>query len=1369
MKTKYWYHILLVLLIWMGHHMTHAQNKDISILRQQATYILGTTSTQYMLQANPSGNQGTYIVEVQLRVNPLEQQTDTKWNCNTFVSVNGTPYNLNIHSKGHAELQYFLDAKRQDIITDASGQFTINVDAPSITSITGTPTNPQLVVKVYEVFNQTFNPALLSKVTISKHEPIGSTPEARLVWNYIEAGVQYDVEYVYIDQYDTGFTLGDDPFEHKEPIRVTVSNQYYNLPLTFPEGNVYFRLRGVSYDATGQRITGSWQTLDTENTPNTLVVNSTGFEVDKNWQVVRAFAEHGKEKQVITYYDETLNARQTRTYLNTKINDNTDDITLVAENKYDYEGRASLQVLPFPVRGKNLNYQSGLNVFKVNTTTTTLKKSAFDNGGLGALPLDNNTGAAQYYSSNNNIGGTHRDYIPDAQGYPFVQTLFLNDNTGRVKEQSGVGTEFKLNTDHSTKYAYGTPQREELVRLFGEQNVGKISRYKKMMAVDPNGQVSVTYTTQEGQTIATALAGPAPNNLDQLASYAPTSIHVDLTKHTEIDSNTGDKVVQTTLMNTTPGTNYQFDYDAQLEPGFTYQFQVILEDPEKQVVWEVNEFISSSSYTLNHNIVLHEVGAHQLTKILRLIPENLEEIQKEIENSTDFIQYRNTTLTTYENNVDVSHCEDCANCDQDDRNQAIIQGTQGECESMLQQMIQQMNNADLNCTFTTVSDHPEYPFYQECVRHLPATQFEHTFTEEITTWQEAQNQTHDPEKLWDTDPFFDQGLYGDGREGDMKNALQKYLQDHYKTAYPNNTVPNDFKTLVDEIASFLGGDINTEEGKWNYFYGAYTKIKKDIYKKGLQDDGHLYFTTITSNNGLCANPIVQDPTTLFSETENLASQQDWENYTKGQIDEYFKNTPNAQVEAWVSQFITLCPTIETQGRIQDIRTELTAHYAIYGNTGNLGNPDKIDFSQNSTHLNNLLTILTDVGCEDIIPTIDIRSNECQSYITQDVQYNGLFGFGITGGHGLINHDTSPEYDELILSNSTGTFNLNNDFTIQFRIAGEPQWFNCWGPNFTGDNPCVAPLIQIGDQTDVTNSFFLGIKKNAGTHSKIVIRDKNGVYHDLVAIAHGSPALHGRDICSFYTFYVQEKGIGDNPITLVRKGNQLKVLFPATNYFPKSIISEWKTIDIEIPNNTDWKIGGERSMGTKINETQTQTNHFVGFLRDIRLWNRAISETENKINLHQIEYDNGLLGQWKLENQNTQEENGGTPLVSGTQSNFTHEDFTCLDVKKICQSYSSSMILPLDPKQLKEQCRLEARAHAYENAIKVIEEELDRRILEKITESKSIALGNATETFTADYLSSEHHYTLYYYDQAGSLVQTVPPAGVSTNGLSLIHI
>ena len=72
--------------------------------------------------------------------------------------------------------------------------------------------------------------------------------------------------------------------------------------------------------------------------------------------------------------------------------------------------------------------------------------------------------------------------------------------------------------------------RQSLSVCFGS-NVGVASHYKKSMVVDANGQTSVTYLDQEGRTIATALAGDNPSNVDALDSYKkldPTPITVDV-------------------------------------------------------------------------------------------------------------------------------------------------------------------------------------------------------------------------------------------------------------------------------------------------------------------------------------------------------------------------------------------------------------------------------------------------------------------------------------------------------------------------------------------------------------------------------------------------------------------------------------------------------------------------------------------------------------------------------------------------------------------------------------------------------------------------------------------------------------------------
>src|SRR5690606_18562056 len=42
---------------------------------------------------------------------------------------------------------------------------------------------------------------------------------------------------------------------------------------------------------------------------------------------------------------------------------------------------------------------------------------------------------------------------------------------------------------------------------------------------------------------------------------------------------------------------------------------------------------------------------------------------------------------------------------------------------------------------------------------------------------------------------------------------------------------------------------------------------------------------------------------------------------------------------------------------------------------------------------------------------------------------------------------------------------------------------------------------------------------------------------------------------------------------------------------------------------------------------------------------------------------------------------------------------------------------------------------------------------------SHCLGAVSETFKCTYDDKLYHYTLYYYDQAGNLIKTIPPAGV----------
>ncbi len=64
--------------------------------------------------------------------------------------------------------------------------------------------------------------------------------------------------------------------------------------------------------------------------------------------------------------------------------------------------------------------------------------------------MKNTSGASNYYSQMPSAQGNWQDYVPDAQNFPFVQTEYTPDNTGRIRRQSGVGAEYTIHGEHAT-------------------------------------------------------------------------------------------------------------------------------------------------------------------------------------------------------------------------------------------------------------------------------------------------------------------------------------------------------------------------------------------------------------------------------------------------------------------------------------------------------------------------------------------------------------------------------------------------------------------------------------------------------------------------------------------------------------------------------------------------------------------------------------------------------------------------------------------------------------------------------------------------------------------------------------------------------
>ncbi|PSL34430.1 hypothetical protein, partial [Chitinophaga ginsengisoli] len=352
--------------------------------------------------------------------------------------------------------------------------------------------------------------------------------ELEVNWPVMTGADVYDLEWAYIDQSALsagryGNPSSPDPtliFENNTT-RVTISGNNYSIPLLYDAaGTLYYRVRGVQEKMGYQRMETAWSS---DTTTGIGAYQFTGHEPTLNWQSTISFAEDGKRKVVVQYYDGSLRGRQTVT------KDNTTNTVVAAETFYDYQGRPAVQVLPAPTLNTVLKYAHNLNSA---LNGAEYDKSYYDSLPspesyltAAAAPMSTASGTNLYYSPANpekNIG--FNQFIPDGEGYAFTETEYTADNTGRVLRQSGVGPTFKLGSGHETKYTYNTAAKEDLYALFGTE-VGENTHYFKNTVTDGNGQTSVSYVDMHGRTIATALAGsPENRGLEDLPSKDSLSV-----------------------------------------------------------------------------------------------------------------------------------------------------------------------------------------------------------------------------------------------------------------------------------------------------------------------------------------------------------------------------------------------------------------------------------------------------------------------------------------------------------------------------------------------------------------------------------------------------------------------------------------------------------------------------------------------------------------------------------------------------------------------------------------------------------------------------------------------------------------------------
>jgi hypothetical protein len=304
--------------------------------------------------------------------------------------------------------------------------------------------------------------------------------------------------------------------------RVTTHANNYTVTLTHYNSFIFFRVRHAQYSG-GVRLEGVWDYM--VNSSYALFdIEALWHEPNLNWQFTAVYAEDGKKKEGIIYYDGKLLPRQILS-----INDNRDQVELVddskrnaivEENIYDEFGRKIAAIMPAPIAQSVFAYQPRQTLTEGGQIYRW--QNVIPGGACETKPdkISNAAGAGKYYSPANPFGVTGMNaYIPDAEGYPLMVTRYTGDNSGKLKLKGAPGELLQPNStnSHATKFFYGKPEQRELDKIFGN-DAGYAEHYLKNVEIDGNGQAVISYVNASGKVVASALSGQSPPNLDGLAN-----------------------------------------------------------------------------------------------------------------------------------------------------------------------------------------------------------------------------------------------------------------------------------------------------------------------------------------------------------------------------------------------------------------------------------------------------------------------------------------------------------------------------------------------------------------------------------------------------------------------------------------------------------------------------------------------------------------------------------------------------------------------------------------------------------------------------------------------------------------------------------
>lgn len=366
-------------------------------------------------------------------------------------------------------------------------------------------------------------------------------------FDFIEA-VDLSADYEHsVDQFsESDISLkGDAAYDfEKSSTKIVSDKSSYSRHALFGIGYFVFRYRYFSYSSSDldRKIYSDWscelgssgcsgKVSDLDPAFKLKVDDiSKAFEWDMNWTYQINYAEEDRRQESVSFFDGLNKPRQSVVYKNSDLAQ-----SIVSESVYDVYGRKVIDVLPAPSGNSRFSYYHNYNVDASNEPFA-YSGEASVTGNNACAPSASPTmgvlsGASRYYSSlgNTELAGVHQNFVPDAEGYPYVRTDLERSPEGRVlgSNMPGLTHSFGRTADHTNRYVYLPVEQWEIDRLFGT-NAGLAEYYNKTLVRDPNDQLTLSYYNQRGQVVATSLLGTSPSNLMILGGIEPLNLSYNL-------------------------------------------------------------------------------------------------------------------------------------------------------------------------------------------------------------------------------------------------------------------------------------------------------------------------------------------------------------------------------------------------------------------------------------------------------------------------------------------------------------------------------------------------------------------------------------------------------------------------------------------------------------------------------------------------------------------------------------------------------------------------------------------------------------------------------------------------------------------------